>query len=287
MTLSLNSKEGRSILTSLADISEEGASFSAKAGRNLVGSLGFRLVGLVRQIFQSPDGYQDWLNDQRNRVAKEFIAICKNEVKLSEQTEVKLARDGRVFAKESGLSPSSIEMLRTQTGRPERLRVLTPNEFERLLIPQNRLNKRNMRSGLQRFIDLINPFDQTTLISENDWLDQFRSSGQALKIEMTEMLESYYDLLQSNWNPADVNVWVSIGAHLIRLNDDLARLCQSAEELLLAGMAKEAGFNLTLIFTLLKGLVSERAILSYVIAHPHLIQNVQNWDEAIAKVRAD
>ena len=286
MTLSFDSKVGRSILTSLADTSEEAASFSPEAGRNLVGSLGFRLVGFARQIFQSPDGYQKWLNNQRLRVAKEFIAICKNEVKTSEGIELKFARDGKAFAKESGLSQSSLEMLRTQNDRPERLRVLTPADFERLLSPQTTLNKRNLRSGLQRFIDYINPFDQAISNPKNDWLDQFRSSGQALKIEMGEMLESYYDLLQSNWNPADVNVWVSIGAHLIQLNDDLTQLCQSAEELVLASMAKEAGFNLSLIFTLLKGLVRERAVLTYLIVHPQLVHDVQNWDEAIAKVRS-
>ena len=100
------------------------------------------------------------------------------------------------------------------------------------------------------------------------------------------MLDSYYDLLQSNWNPADVNVWASIGAHLIRLNDDLTQLCQSAEELLLSDMAKEAGFNLTLIFALLKGLSSEKSALAYLVAHPQLVQGVKNWDEAITKVRA-
>jgi hypothetical protein len=61
MTLSLNSKEGRSILTSLSDASGEGDSLSPEAGRNLVGTLGFRLVGFVRQMLQSPNSYQAWL----------------------------------------------------------------------------------------------------------------------------------------------------------------------------------------------------------------------------------
>jgi hypothetical protein len=163
--------------------------------------------------------------------------------------------------------------------------VPTPSEFEKLFTPSLVVSKHMHYSGLQRLFNFLNPFDQDGQ-REGDWLSQFRASGQALKIEMTEMLESYYDLLQSNWNPADVNVWVSIGAHLIQLNDDLARLCQSAEELLLAGMAKEAGFNLSLLFALLKGLVSERAVLTYLIAHPQLVYDVRNWDEAITKVRS-
>jgi Cys-tRNA synthase (O-phospho-L-seryl-tRNA:Cys-tRNA synthase) len=69
------------------------------------------------------------------------------------------------------------------------------------------------------------------------------------------------------------------------VNDELTQLCQSAEELLLSGLAKEAGFNLSVIFDLLKGLASERAAVTYLIAHPNQVQNVKNWDEAISKAR--
>lgn len=285
MTLSLNSKEGRSILTSLSDVSGEGSSLSPEAGRNLVGTLGFRLVGLVRQIFQSPDGYQAWLETQRKRVAKEFIAICKSEASTSGDADVGIRREGKASEKNLQLSQASLDKLRTQSSKFERPRVLTPSEFEKLLTPRKRSSKAGQYSGLRRFLNFINPFDRDGEESR-DWLTQFRASGQALKIEMSESLESYYDLLQSNWNPSDVNVWVSIGAHLIQVNDDLTQLCQSAEELLFSDLAKEAGFNLSLIFTLLKGLVSERAALTYLIAHPNQVQGVKNWDEAISMARA-
>lgn len=284
MTLSLNSKEGRSILTSLSDVSGEGSALSPEAGRNLVGTLGFRLVGLVRQIFQSPDGYQAWLETQRNRVAKEFIAICKSEANSSGGAAGK-KRESKTSEKNLQLSQAGLDKLRTQSSKFERPRVLTPSEFEKLLTPRKRTSKAGQYSGLRRFLNFINPFDRDGEESR-DWLTQFRASGQALKIEMSESLESYYDLLQSNWNPSDVNVWVSIGAHLIQVNDDLTQLCQSAEELLFSDLAKEAGFNLSLIFTLLKGLVSERAALTYLIAHPKEVQGAKNWDEAISMARA-
>jgi hypothetical protein len=285
MTLSLNSKEGRSILTSLSDASGVGGALSPEAGRNLVGTLGFRLVGIARQIFQSPDGYQAWLETQRKRVAEQFIAICKNEVSSSANTEVGLRREGKASEKNIQLSQASLDKLRAQSSKFERPRVLTPSEFENLLTPRKPSSKSGQYSGLQRFLNFINPFDRDGEESR-DWLTQFRASGQALKIEMSESLESYYDLLQSKWNPVDVNVWVSIGAHLIQVNDELAQLCQSAEDLLLSGLAKDAGFNLSLIFALLKGLASERAVLTYLIAHHNQVQGVQNWDEAIAKARA-
>jgi len=285
MPLSLNSKEGRSILTSLSDASGEGSSLSPEAGRNLVGTLGFRLVGIARQIFQSPGDYQAWLETQRKRVAKQFIAICKNEVSSSVNAEAGLRREGKKSQNNIQLSQASLDKLRAQSSRFERPRVLTPSEFENLLTPSKSSSRSGQYSGLQRFLNFINPFDRDGEESR-DWLTQFRASGQALKIEMSESLESYYDLLQSNWNPTDVNVWVSIGAHLIQVNDELAQLCQSAEELLLSGLAKDAGFNLSLIFALLKGLANERAALTYLIAHPNQVQGVQNWDGAIAKMRA-
>jgi len=285
MTLSLNSKEGRSILTSLSDVSGEGNSLSPEAGRNLVGTLGFRLVGFVRQMLQSPDGYQAWLEGQRNRVAKQFISICKNEASSNTNSEVGLTRSGRESEKETQLSQYSLNKLRNQSSKYERPRVLTPSEFENLLTPHNNFSRSTKYSGLQRLIHFLNPFDQQGEESR-DWLTQFRASGKALKIEMSETLESYSDLLQSQWNPSDTKVWVSIGAHLIQVNDELAQLCQSAEDLLLSGQASEAGFNLALIFDLLKGLASERAALTYLIAHPNLVRDVKNWDEAISKAKA-
>jgi len=36
---------------------------------------------------------------------------------------------------------------------------------------------------------------------------------------------------------------------------------------------------------LLKGLASERAALAYLIAHPNLVRDVKNWDEAISMAR--
>lgn len=286
MTLSLKSKEGRSILTSLASSPSQSASLSPEAGRNLVGALGFRLVGFVRQIFQAPSAYQAWLNEQRNRVAKEFIAICKKEANSESANEERLSLEGKTLYKTSELSQISLNKLKSQSGKSERPRVFTPSEFESHLTPSLTLSKHIHYSGLQRLLNAINPFDQDG-DQESDWLSQFRSSGQALKIEMSESLESYYDLLQSAWNPADVAAWVSVGAHLMQLNDDLSRLCQTAEELVLSGLAKPAGFNLSVIFALLKGLTSERAVLAYLIAHPHLVKDAQNWDEAIAKVRAN
>jgi hypothetical protein len=284
MTLSLNSKEGRSILTSLSDASGEGSDLSPEAGRNLVGTLGFRLVGLVRQIFQSPDGYHAWLETQRMRVAKQFIAICKSEANASNNSDGAFIREGKTSEKSSQLSQASLNKLKGQSSQFERPRVLTPSEFEDLLTPSKPSLNADKYSGFRRFLNFINPFDQDGKESR-DWLMQFRTSGKALKIEMSESLESYYDLLQSDWNPADINVWVSIGAHLIQVNDELSQLCQSAEDLVLSGMAKEAGFNLSLIFALLKGLASERAALTYLIAHPHQVQGVKNWNEAISRAR--
>ena len=286
MTLSLSSKEGRSILSSLSDASGEGASLSPEAGRNLVGALGFRLVGLVREIFQSPDSYQAWLENQRSRVAKQFIAICKNEANANADHEAGLTRAGRESEKTNQLSQYSLNKLRNQSTKYGRPRVLSPSEFEKLLTPHAGLNKAAQYSGLQRLINFLNPFDQEGEKSR-DWLTQFRASGQALKIEITETLESYSDLLQSQWNPVDTNVWVSIGAHLMKVNDELIKLSQSAEELVLSGLAKEAGFNLSVIFDLLKGLASERVAVTYLIAHPKQVHDVKNWDEAISKARAN
>lgn len=286
MTLSLKSKEGQSILTSLAADPRRENRLSPEAGRNIIGALGFRLVGLVRQIFQSPSGYQDWLNEQRNRVAKEFIAICKKEAGSDKTKEDRFLAEGKPLHRGSELSQSSLEKLRSQSEKFERPRVLTPTEFDKLLTPRLVISKRIHYSGLQRLLNLLNPFDQKGE-QDGDWLSRFRSSGQALKIEMNESLEVYYDLLQTAWNPEDTSSWVSIGARLMQVNDELSRLCQVAEELVLNGMAKEAGFNLSLIFTLLKGLASEHAILAYLIAHPHLAHNAPNWDGAIAKVRAN
>ena len=284
MTLSLNSKEGRSILTSLSDVSGQGASLSPEAGRNLVGTLGFRLVGFVREMLQSPDAYHAWLENQRSRVAKQFIAICKNEASSHANEEAGLKREGREADQAIQLSQYSLNKLRNQSIKYERPRVLSPSEFEELLTPQINLNKSSKYSGLQRLINFLNPFDQEGEKSR-DWLTQFRASGQALKIEITETLESYSDLLQSQWNPVDTNVWVSIGAHLMQVNDELTKLSQSAEELVLSGLAKEAGFNLSVIFDLLKGLASERAAVTYLIAHPKQVHDVKNWDEAISMAR--
>lgn len=283
MTLSLKSKEGRSILTSLADDSSQMARLSPEAGRNLVGALGFRLVGLLRQTFQSPSGYQAWLNEQRNRVAKQFIAICKKEAGSEKEKAENLLAEAKPLFKTSELNHSSLEKLKSQSGKFERPRVMTPIEFDKLLTPRLVISSRIHYSGLQRLFNLLNPFDRKGE-QEGDWLSQFRSSGQALKIEMNDLLEVYYDLLQSAWNPEDMTTWISHGARLIHINDELSRLCQAAEELVLSGLAKEAGFNLSLIFTLLKGLVSERAILAYLIAHPDLAHKASNWDEAITKI---
>ena len=286
MALSLKSKEGRSILTSLASNSSQAINLSPEAGRNLVGALGFRLVSYVRQIFQAPSAYQEWLNQQRNRVAQEFIAICKQEASSEAEKESRLSLEGKALHKNSELSQSSLDKLRSQSAKSDRPRVFTPSEFESLLTPSLAVSRHIHSSGLQRLVNFLNPFDQDGK-QEDDWLSKFRSSGQALKIEMSESLEAYYDLLQSAWNPEDKTAWVSIGAHLMQLNDDLSHLCQAAEELVLSGHAKEAGFNLSLIFALLKGLTGERAILTYLIAHPHLVQQAKNWDQAIAKVRAN
>jgi hypothetical protein len=235
-------------------------------------------------MLQSPDSYQAWLEQQRARVAKQFIAICRNEANSSVNGQAGFVREGRAVDRANQLSQNSLSQLRNQSSKYERPRVLTPTEFEHLLTPRINANKAGKFSGLQRLINLLNPFDQEGEESR-DWLTQFRASGRALKIEMSEALESYSDLLQSQWNPSDTNVWVSIGAHLIQVNDDLAQLCQSAEDLLLSGQASKAGFNLALIFALLKGLASERAALAYLIAHPNLVRDVKNWDEAISMAR--
>lgn len=285
MTLSLNSKEGRSILTSLSDVSSEGNGLIPEAGRNLVGTLGFRLVGFVRQMLQSPNDYQAWLDQQRTRVANQFIAICKEEVASSVNGEVIFTREGRAAESAGHLSQNSLSRLRNQSSKYERPRVLTPGEFEKLLTPRIVANATDRYSGIRRLINFLNPFDQEGEESR-DWLTQFRASGQALKIEMRESLESYSDLLRSEWNPSDSNVWISIGAHLIQVNDELTQLCQSAEEMLLSGLAKEAGFNLSIVFDLLKGLASERVAVTYLIAHPNQVHDVKSWDEAISKARA-
>lgn len=282
MTLSLDSKEGRSILTSLSDISSEGSGLYPEAGRSLFGTLGFRLVGFVRQMLQSPNSYRAWLEQQRARVAQQFITICKNEANAN--NEVRFSREGKTAENSGQLSQNSLSRLRNQSNKYERPRVLTPSEFEDLLTPRVNANMAEKYSGIERLINFLNPFDQEGEESQ-DWLTQFRVSGQALKIEISDSLGSYADLLESNWNPSDENIWVSIGAHLIQVNDGLTRLCQSAEELLLSGMAKEAGFNLAVIFDLLKGLASERAVVTYLIAHPKQVQDVKNWDEAISKAK--
>jgi hypothetical protein len=257
---------------------------SPEAGRNLVGALGFRLVSLVRQIFQSPNAYQVWLSQQHNRVAQEFISICKKEAQVHATKDEYLSSDGALVHKNSALSRSSIEMLKTQTSKVERPRVLTPSEFDKMLTPAIQVSKSMHYSGLQRLFNFLNPFDQHGE-QDGDWLSQFRSSGQALKIEMNESLEAYYDLLQTPWSPIDQTAWISVGARLIQINDALIKLCQAAEELVLAGLAKEAGFNLSLLFALLKGLSSERAILAYLIAQPKLVPDVNTWHEAISRAR--
>jgi hypothetical protein len=284
MTASLNSKEGRSILISLASASSQSASVSPEAGRGLVGSLGFRLVSLVRQMFQSPNAYQNWLLEQRGRVAKEFLAMCQRESRSDSEKVDRLGLESKGLLSSSEIKQGSLRKLRAQTGRPEHLRVLTPNEFLSLLTPAVVVSKHIHLSGVQRLMQILNPFDEMDERG-GDWLSQFRSSGQALKIEISEALESYFDLLRSDWNPSEASAWVSVGAHLLKLNGELARLCQAAEELVLSGLAKEAGFNLSLIFTLLKGLISERAILTYLISHPNLIYGAKNWDEAISRAK--
>jgi len=285
MSLSLNSKEGRSLLTSLASDPTMGSSLSPEAGRGLIGALGFRLVRTIRQIFQDPSAYQAWLDQQRSRVANQFIALCQKESVTQDLSSHRLQSEARGVHKGSELNQKSLDKLKSQSTQLERMRVMTPKEFEELLTPASKSHQKIHFSGLQKLIHFLNPFDQTGQQS-SDWLSQFRTSGQALKIEMNESLETYYDLLQSAWSPADTQAWVSIGAHLVQLSDELARLCQTAEELILMGYGKEAGFNQALIFSLLKGLVSERTILTYAIAHPELVKGAKNWDEAITKVRA-
>jgi hypothetical protein len=284
MSITFKSKEGRSILTSLVDRSSGAAELAPEAGRDFIGALGFRLVSIARQFLQSPNAYQHWLNQQRLRVTKEFIAICKRESKENEGRLEQLTHSAKTIEKYSELSGESLQMLKSSPSEHARPRVLTPNEFLKLLSPELHSIQKNQYSGLRKLINLLNPFDKESE-ANNDWLSQFRSSGQALRIEMFDLLENYYDLEQSRWDPVEEDSWISSGANLIHLNNAIARLCQSAREMLLVGDAREAGFSLGLIFNLLKGLSSEKVILTYLIAHPQSVLNAESWSDAISKAR--
>lgn len=284
MLPSLNSKEGQRILNSLSSSTNASNERISEVGRGFIGALGFRLVGIARQFFQAPDAYQNWLNEQRSRVVSQFLAMCKSETGSQHKSEQLSTFEGQKAKSESPIDPSNLEKLRTQKILGERPRVLRPSEFNKLLIPTQLKTKDRASHGLQRLLELINPFDQAD-DPDQDWLGRLRFSGIGLKVEIEEALESYYDLLESDWNPKDKHSWVAIGAHLMQLNVDISRLCRSAEELVLAGHATEAGFNLSLIFTLLKGLASEHSMLAYLISHPEKIAGVRDWDEALSKAR--
>lgn len=286
MALSLKSKKGRSILTSLASGSKYGEELSPEAGRNLVGALGFRLVGLVRQIFQAPGAYQEWLHQQHSRVANEFIAICQKESSEDSAGDIRQHLEGFSLQKNSEFRGASLAKLKAQTSKLARPRVLTLNQFENMLMPVTNSLSNAQQSGLQKFLNLLNPFDRGGEY-EGDWLSQFRSSGRALKIEMAKSLGLYHELLQSVWCPEDKNALISVGARLLQMSDELTKLCQSAEELVLTNQAKGAGFNLSLIFTLFKGLSSEKAVLTSLIANPKRVQYANTWEQAVAMARVN
>jgi hypothetical protein len=285
MVSSLKSKKGRSILKSLASNLSQGEGLSPEAGRNLVGALGFRLVGFVRQFFQAPGAYQEWLHQQHNVVANEFIIICQKESSEDSSGHIRQQVEGFSLQKNSELSSANLAKLKEQTSKLARPRVLTPIQLEKMLMPTVATSKDANYSGLKRLLSLFNPFDQAGEL-EGDWLSRFRSSGRALKIEMTKSLSLYHQLLQSEWHPEDQNSWITVGARLLQMNDEIVKLCQSAEELVLTNLAKEAGFNLSLIFTLLKGLSSERTILTSLVASPSRAQNAKTWEQAMTMASA-
>ena len=148
MSLSLNSKEGRSLLTSLASDPTMGSSLSPEAGRGLIGALGFRLVRTIRQIFQDPSAYQAWLDQQRSRVANQFISLCQKESVTQDLSSHRLQSEARGVHKESELNQKSLDKLKSQSTQLERMRVMTPKEFEELLTPASTSHQKIHFSGL-------------------------------------------------------------------------------------------------------------------------------------------
>ncbi len=278
MAVSLESREGRSVLAALAKSSREDGQSVPEAGRDVVGSLGFRLVSWARQMFQSPSQYQAWLNEQRARVTKQFISICQRESSSSAGKSGRILVDQDIANKHSLIKQESLDLLKAQSSKGARLKVYSPAEFEKALVPITSESKKQY-SGFQALLNFINPFDDEQ--SNEDWMSQLRASGQALKIEMTELLGKRYDLLESHWRPEEIHAWAQVGARILQINEELCRLCQSAEELVLRGLAKPAGFNLAILFSLLKALSIEYSVVTYLIAHPESAQTAKNWGDAI------
>jgi hypothetical protein len=218
------------------------------------------------------------LSEQQNRVSENFINRCRDEVLGSNA-----AFSGRdYFATQSELAKSSLDKLRSQYSGLKRERVFSSEQFQKMLLPAPALGHQK-RSLLQRIINFANPFDQTN-ITGNDWLSNFRNSGQALKSEMIAAFNAYQDLLNSAWEPHDHVAWTSLGARLIALNAAIKKLAFVAETLILNGQGKEAGFTLSITFALFKGLASERSMLLYLIAKPELIVDSNTWNGALQEV---
>jgi hypothetical protein len=98
-------------------------------------------------------------------------------------------------------------------------------------------------------------------------------------------LRQHQELLQQSWQPNDYVQWASIGARLMNSLGEIQKLLIAAENLVLIDQGKLAGFNLSMIFTMLKGLTNERAMLAYIVANPEIGKDAKTWDIAVEKVK--
>jgi len=253
-----------------------------EAGLNTpIGGLGIRLVGVVRHTLQSSTAYEQWLAERRKRVSEKFVSICRDSVESDRETKV-LSFKSKYTEPTSKLASESLKKLSQQSLKLQRERLLTTKEFEESLKPSPSTTQQQ-DSLFKRLFKLINPFDQSTVFGD-DWLSVFRSYGYALKNEMLLALQRHQDLLKSSWQPTEYIEWTSVGARLINSLSEIQKLLITAENLLLLDQGKLAGFHLSLIFSMLKGLRNERAILVYLIAHPELALKAENWNTAIDRI---
>jgi hypothetical protein len=247
--------------------------------------LGFHMVRLIRKLLQSNENYEAWLLEQQTRVIRSFVAQCKKE---SAKTDIfKPHHSGVVALDGAELDPRSIEMLRQQKTGILRPRIPDAEQLHDWLLvnQQRKANITNTKLSLwQKILSWCNPFDQANT-SSRDCLAVIHNSGLALRIELMGIIEAYHLICKEHWADQPPEYILEQGLVLFDLINKMNKLVASAEDIVIHSKSLQAGFDLSILLKISEGLSNEKAMITYLVAHPKAQKGLESWDQAIEVLR--